>query len=79
MMILKFPLLDKFVYINLEKILFFEANKMGYTELHLDSGETMVLPITPEELCAFISQPGPEDDTLLLNPSDLQAIFHDRS
>ena len=79
MMILKLPLLDRYVYVNAEKILFFEANKIGYTELHLDSGETLTLPTTPEELCAFISQPDHEDDTLLLSPSDLGKIFNDRS
>lgn len=79
MLILKLPLLDRHIYINAQKILFFEGNKVGFTELHLDSGEMIVLPITPEELCAFISQPSPEDDTLLLSPSDLGKIFNDRS
>lgn len=79
MMILRLPMLEKYVYVNFDKILFFESTKTGFTELHLDSGESLTLPITPEELCAFISQPSPEDDTMLLNPSDLQAIFHDRS
>lgn len=78
MMILKLPLLEKFVYINAEKILYFESTPTGYTELHLDSGESLTLPITPDELCHFISQPSHEDDTLLLNPSDLKAHLNDR-
>ena len=73
MMILKLPLLEKYVYINAEKILFFEENKMGYTELHLDSGETLILPITPEELCLFMNEP--IDDPKQLTSSDLSAIF----
>ena len=79
MLILKLPLLEKFVYINAEKILYFEASPTGFTELHLDSGESLTLPISPEELCAFISQPSPEDDTLLLSPSTLESMFNDRS
>ena len=71
-MILKLPLLEKYVYINAEKILFFEENKMGYTELHLDSGETLILPITPEELCHFMNEP---EESKMLTSSDLQSIF----
>jgi hypothetical protein len=74
MLILKLPLLEKFVYINSDKILFFESNKMGYTELHLDSGEMLVLPITPEELCHFMNEPA-EEESRQLTTSDLSAIF----
>ena len=74
MTILKLPLLDRFVYINSDKILFFEANKMGYTELHLDSGEMLTLPISPEELCLFMNEPM-EEESRQLTTSDLSAIF----
>jgi hypothetical protein len=73
MIILKLPMIDKHVYINAEKILFFEENKMGYTELHLDSGEMLTLPITPEELCLFMNEP--MEESKMLTSSDLQSIF----
>jgi len=74
MTILKLPMLDHFIYINASKILFFESNKMGYTELHLDSGEMLTLPITPEELCHFMNEPA-EEESRQLTTSDLSAIF----
>jgi hypothetical protein len=73
MTFLKLPLLEKFVYINAEKILFWESNRMGYTELHLDSGEMLTLPITPEELCHFMNEP--MEESKMLTSSDLQSIF----
>jgi hypothetical protein len=74
MMILKLPLLDHYVYINAEKVLYFEASPTGFTELHLDSGETLTLPISPEELCLFMNAPI-EDESKMLTSSDLQTIF----
>jgi hypothetical protein len=77
MMILRLPLLENYIYVNADKILFFEPTKTNCTELHLDSGEALILPMTPEELCAFISQPDGEPDTMLLKPSDIEALFYE--
>jgi hypothetical protein len=77
MELIKVRLADKFTYINIEKILFFEENRVGFTELHLDSGETLVIPIEPEQLAIMLTR-GPEQydhDSKALTPADLTAIF----
>ena len=74
MMILRLPMLDRFVYINASKILWFEETKTGCTELHLDSGESHLLAISPDELLHFMNDPM-EDESKMLTSSDLQSIF----
>lgn len=77
MELIKVRLADKFTYINIEKILFFEENRVGFTELHLDSGETLVIPIEPESLALMLTGQSTEHDTnsKALTPADLTAIF----
>jgi hypothetical protein len=74
MMILRLPMLDRFIYINASKILWFEETKTGCTELHLDSGESHLLAISPEELLHFMNEPA-EEESRQLTTSDLQSIF----
>jgi hypothetical protein len=73
MLILKLPMLDHYIYINASKILWFESTPTGCTELHLDSGESHLLAITPEELCHFMNEP--LEESKMLTSSDLQSIF----
>lgn len=68
-MILRLPMLDRFVYINASKILWFEETKTGCTELHLDSGESHLLAISPDELLNFMN------GSKTLTQGDLNQIF----
>lgn len=73
--ILKIPTAEKFVYVNASKIVYFEENKMGFTHLFLESGETITIPVNPEE---FLLRLVGSDDKLeekLLTSSDMRAIF----
>ena len=72
MLILKLPMLDRFIYINASKILWFEETKTGCTELHLDSGESHLLAISPDELLHFMSEP---EESKMLTSGDLGALF----
>lgn len=75
MMFIKLPLIDRFTYINADKILFFEENRVGFTELHLDSGETLTIPVSPEELLSFLAENPIDNDTIMLNQADIEKQF----
>ena len=77
MELIKVRLADKYTYINTDKILFFDENRVGFTELHLDSGETLVIPIEPEKLAVMLTGDSEQDDTdsKALTPADINAIF----
>jgi hypothetical protein len=76
---MKVRLSDKYIFINPDKILFFEENKAGFTELHLDSGETLVIPIDPEELALMLVGLREQEtiDSKALTPADINAIFRE--
>lgn len=75
MTILKIRLVDRFIYINADKIIFFEENKTGFTRLFLEGGKAIDLPHDPDEFFSQLVGSEKKDDDLVLTDSDLRLIF----
>lgn len=75
MMILKIRLVDRFIYLNADKIISFEENKAGFTRLFLEGNKQLDVPFSPDDFFSQLTGEPKKDDDLILSDQDLRLLF----
>ena len=75
MIFLKIRLVDKFIFLNADKIVSFEENAAGFTRLFLVDGKKIDVPISTDDFFSQLTGSPQKNDDLILKPEDLELIF----